>query len=114
VGLLRAPLRWRSWRKVMPLYDGRECPDCGAACIGRQGRQLHRDWHIRRTQWDTQVIDALAEVARRGGLRVGFEAIGEAPEGRYDPEDDDDDEDTFQYVARQEKRLRLPAGSRLP
>ena len=101
--------RWQRWRVALPLYDGRACPDCGAVCVGRGDRQVHRDWHIQRTQHDTAISDAIAVVATRLGLTVGYEHLGELPEGRYDPEEDDDDdedEDTYQYVERQEKRLR--------
>jgi hypothetical protein len=85
--------RWLPWETVDPLRDGRRCPDCGSTVHGRGARKDHRDWHIARTEWDTKITQVIARLARHGGLTVAFEEGEDAPEGRYDPEEDDEDED---------------------
>lgn len=76
--------RWQQWKTVMPLYDGRECPDCGAVCIGKGARRTHREWHIDRTEFDSRAVDALRRLIREAGLNPVESAElsrGELPEG---------------------------------
>jgi hypothetical protein len=96
---------FRGWRKVLPLYDGRECPDCGAVTIGREGRELHRAYHARLGHWQDVTVDVLRALADRAGVKYVEDDAPERPgDGEYsrvsmrendnydDEEDDDDDE----------------------
>jgi len=33
------------WVLVIPIYDGRECPECRALVCGRKPQQQHERWH---------------------------------------------------------------------
>ncbi len=86
VSLIRVP-RWGQWKLVLSLYDGRECPDCGSVCIGKKARQVHRQWHIDRTDFDSRAVDAL----RRLVVEAGLNPVDLAePEGRYEADDLDE------------------------
>jgi hypothetical protein len=101
VGLLVPGRRvYRGWRKVLPLYDGRECPDCGAVILGRQGRRLHREWHMAERAWKEWAEVTIMQVARKAGLRVEEPAGGEASDeyqlisvGDLELDDDEEDDD---------------------
>jgi len=60
-------LRFNRWPVVLPLHDGRACPDCGAVVIGRGPRIAHRNWHVQRTEFDTQLFEAVRVMAEYGG-----------------------------------------------
>ena len=68
--LVPARRAYRGWRKVLPLYDGRECPDCGAVIIGREGRELHRSYHLWLANWQDTTTAALRTISRHVGLAV--------------------------------------------
>jgi len=89
-----APVRrWRDWAVVLPLYDGRQCPDCAAVTIGKDARRQHRDWHAARTEYDSQLSDAIASIARRAGIKVAFTDPADAPDGLWSDNEDDEDDD---------------------
>ena len=98
-----APTRrvYHRWRPVLPLYDGRECPDCGAVVCGREARRRHREDHMAREAWEGWVTDTLMQLAAWTGHPVteaeGKDAPGDGDGyGRVDlavPDDDDDDEE---------------------
>jgi hypothetical protein len=100
---LLAPARriYHGWRKVLPLYDGRECPDCGAVVLGREGRRLHREYHMAERAWQEWATDSLMQLAVHLGMAVEEPAELAAGDGYgrvdlaaaelgYDEEDDDD------------------------
>jgi hypothetical protein len=88
------------WVVVDPLRDARECPDCLAAVYGRQSRDLHRQMHVERDEFDRQVLDALRRLAAEAGLTVGELPAAEDVDARltrkarlvagYEGEEDDD------------------------
>lgn len=71
------------WKQVIPVYDGRECPDCGAVCLGPKMQSRHERWHVDQLHWQERLIKSLAGVFRKAGLGVVFERAG----------NDDDDEE---------------------
>lgn len=80
--------RHRPWKLTMPVYDGRECPDCGACVLGSRARKHHQAWHNQRTDYDSQILAAVKQLARRAGLNVVEAAHEDAPDGLYDDYDD--------------------------
>jgi hypothetical protein len=89
---------YHRWRSVLPLYDGRECPDCGVPVLGREARRVHRELHMAQQAWQEWVGDTLMQLARWTGHPVIEPARGEAGDeyGRVDlaaVELDDDEED---------------------
>jgi hypothetical protein len=106
---LFAPVqRWKDWKTVLPLYDGRQCPDCAAVTIGKDARQQHRAWHVARTEYDSNLSQAVAVIARHAGLKVGFADPENAPDGHWDDDDNDDEreEDLEEYAERMDSKLR--------
>jgi hypothetical protein len=100
---LLAPARrvYHGWKKVLPLYDGRECPDCGAVVLGREARRLHREYHMAEREWQESIEGLVRQIARYAGMTVVEHDGGEAGDGygrvdvaaaelEYDEEDDDD------------------------
>ena len=85
-GMLRGNKWRREWRIVMPLYDGRECPECGACCIGRESQRTHWDWHNEQREWQGTANQNFELLARKSGLPFGFED--------QNHEDNDSDNDT--------------------
>jgi hypothetical protein len=81
--------RWRDWYLSIPVYDGRNCPECGALCIGRGPRKDHQQWHMQRTQFDSLTRDALHRLVRAVGLNPVELDPDDAPDGLYDNEDVD-------------------------
>jgi hypothetical protein len=105
MGLL-APKRriYHRWRTVLPLYDGKECPDCGVPVLGREARRIHREEHMRRQEWEQWVENTVRQIATFAGMtvleaeekRAGGDEYGRvdlAGELPGDDEEDDDDED---------------------
>jgi hypothetical protein len=95
VGFVRSFVRldrWREWPLVVPIYDGRQCPECGALCVGVRARKVHQGWHTKRTEWDSALREAVRKLVVRAGLNVVELANGAAPDGIYDEDDDDYDE----------------------
>jgi hypothetical protein len=100
---LLAPARrvYHGWKKVLPLYDGRECPDCGAVVLGREARRVHREHHMAHRAWEEWVTDTLMQLAVHAGLAVEEPTGGEAGDdyGRVDvaaaelADDEEDDDD---------------------
>jgi hypothetical protein len=88
---------YHRWRPVLPLYDGRECPDCGAPICGREARRLHREDHMARHAWEEWVTDTLMQLAKWTGHPVvepedkGAPGEGEGY-GRVDLKVSDDDD----------------------
>lgn len=74
--LFQAVRRAKRWPVVIPIYDGRRCLDCGSLVIGDKGQELHRAWHEATLNWQEQVNEALAQIARAAGL-----AAAQSPEG---------------------------------
>ncbi len=79
----RGPKWWGRWPLVLPGYDGRMCPECGNTIVGKTGRDIHRAWHMARTEYETEVRAVLASIAESDGLRVK-DALPEPPDGVYD------------------------------
>lgn len=102
---LLAPKRrvYHRWRPVLPLYDGRECPDCGAVVCGREARRLHREWHMGREAWEEWATATIQQVAVFAGMQVEKRAGGEAGDGygRVNLRE----EDTYEYADRMAGRL---------
>lgn len=105
MGLLTPTRRvYHRWRNVLPLYDGRECPDCAAVVCGREARRVHREWHMAAEQWQEWAQSTLLQVARYAGMTVPELAPqGQGDDGgrvdlraeqasAYDEEDEEDDE----------------------
>ena len=102
MGLLTPTRRvYHRWRPVLPLYDGRECPDCGAVVCGRESRRSHREWHMAAEAHREWVQSTLLQVARYAGMTVpelardvqgdGYERVDLAAELAGDDEEDDDE-----------------------
>jgi hypothetical protein len=96
---LLAPQRrvYHRWRMILPIYDGRECPTCGALICNREGRRLHREWHMRREAWEEWVVSTIIQIAEFAGMEVE-ESTGGEEHGRVDlaaelPGDDEEDDD---------------------
>jgi hypothetical protein len=45
MSFVRVFTRTPKWRVVIPVSDGRECPDCYAIVRGRDGQAGHEQWH---------------------------------------------------------------------
>lgn len=41
----RVRFRRGDWDIKLPLYDGRECPECRAVVCGPRARKAHEAWH---------------------------------------------------------------------
>lgn len=80
--------RWGDWKTVLPLYDGRECPDCRAVVVGRDARRDHKTWHLERTEFDSRVLVALRKLVVAAGLNLVELDQDELPEGRYSYNDE--------------------------
>jgi hypothetical protein len=78
--------RWREWYLSIPVYDGRNCPECGALCVGKGPRKDHQAWHTARTEFDSQLLDAVRVYADELGLNVVEPRSDEAPDGLYEDE----------------------------
>lgn len=101
MGLLTPTRRvYHRWKSVLPLYDGRQCPDCGAVVCGREARREHRELHMRTEQWQEWVADTFMRIAKHVGIptiepAVKDQAAGvthvdlRAPDYGDDEEDDD-------------------------
>lgn len=77
MGLLRRSEVHHRWRMVLPLYDGRECPDCGVPVLGREARRRHREEHARRREWEEWAQATIVQVARYAGMQVEQAAAGQ-------------------------------------
>lgn len=75
--LFQAVRRAKRWPVVLPLYDGRRCPDCGALALGDKGQELHRAHHEAQREWQEQVIEAIRATAAGAGLSVREATGGE-------------------------------------
>ena len=92
MGFVRALIRadrWRDWYLSIPVYDGRNCPECGSLCVGSGPRKDHQRWHTLRTEFDSQLLEAVRQIADRLGLNVVEPRSDEAPDGLYEDEDVD-------------------------
>lgn len=77
--------RWIGrWPVLLPLYDGRECPRCGAVVIGRQGKHLHQAEHRRTDNWEEHVLEAIRILCAHVGVRFELD-IPETPAAAGDP-----------------------------
>lgn len=102
------------WRQVLSLYDGRECPECAAVCIGPAARIAHRRYHEEQRDWQRRMVDAVRTLALKAGLTVAEEEMPDADlvtmgviADRYDPEDDEDedDEETDERLTRKARKV---------
>ena len=102
MGLLTPARRvYHRWRNVLPLYDGRSCPDCGAVVCGREDRRVHREWHMQERAWQEWAENVVRQVAVFAGMTVQEHDVGEVAGDGYgrvdlaaeldDDEEDDDD-----------------------
>jgi hypothetical protein len=83
--------RWLDWKVVMPVYDGRQCPECAAAVVGRKGQKAHQEWHTRRTEFDSTLLAAVRKMALKMGLNPVEMRPGDTPDGLYDVDEDQDE-----------------------
>lgn len=83
------PARWLDWHLSIPIYDGRDCPECGALIIGPKRRKAHQEWHTARTEWDSHIREAIRRLASELGLNVREPRREDAPDGIYDEDQDD-------------------------
>jgi hypothetical protein len=74
--LFQAVRRAKRWPVVIPIYDGRRCPDCGALVLGDKGQDLHRAHHEAQLHWQEAITEALRQTATGAGLSVGEDAGG--------------------------------------
>ncbi len=57
---------------MLPLYDGRACPECAAVVIGGAAAVIaHRDWHEGWKETQDTTVEALRQIAGKAGLTVG-------------------------------------------
>jgi len=89
--LFQAVRRAKRWPVVIPIYDGRRCPDCGSLVIADKGQELHRAWHEATLNWQEQVNDALAQIAAAAGLNAAqspdggeISGLDQLPDEQYD------------------------------
>lgn len=81
---------WRArWPMVLPLYNIRECPQCGALCMGDKAVYRHRTDHFASDkdarelyEWQMQITESLRAICDK--LGIGY-AIAE----RNDDDNDD-------------------------
>ena len=72
MGLFHAARRVSRWPVVLPLYDGRACPECAAVVIGGAAAVIaHRDWHEGWRQTQDETVEAMRQVAIHAGMSVG-------------------------------------------
>lgn len=88
------------WPIVLPLYDGRQCPECSAVVFGWQAQQTHKTYHKRFAALD-KAVRQLIEAVRVLATDAGF-AIREAP-----VEDGGEDDDEGLDV---DERLQVKVG----
>jgi hypothetical protein len=74
--LFQSVRRAKRWPIVIPIYDGRRCPDCGGTVLADKAQELHRAWHEAQREWQEGVIEAIRSTAAGAGL-----SVGEAPSG---------------------------------
>lgn len=74
---------------VLPLYDVRECPQCGAMCMGEKAVYRHRTDHFERDkadkelyEWQMDITETIRAVCDKMGISY---AIAE----RDDSDNDD-------------------------
>lgn len=85
------------WRTVLPLQDGRECPECLSVVVGGTARIHHRDYHTQQREWQEQMVKAMEDIARKAGLttarqvpRPGLVTMNVHPDLPDDQEDDEE------------------------
>ena len=81
--------RWLDWHLSIPIYDGRDCPECGALIIGPKRRKAHQEWHMKRTEFDTATVAGLRKLTLKAGLNPVELDPRDAPDGIYDEDQDD-------------------------
>jgi hypothetical protein len=94
MGLFQTVRRIKRWPVVIPIYDGRRCPDCSALVSGDIGQETHRAWHEAHLGWQEGVWENTQRLAAKLGMAVsGVESDGEI--GGLDRLDDDELEQTL-------------------
>jgi hypothetical protein len=92
-GMLRGS-KWRKrWSIAIPLYDVRECPECGALVKGNDGQHRHWIYHNGQREWRAIVNDNFQVMA--DALEIETQS-----ENQTDMESDDkeDEKETTGYV----------------
>lgn len=96
----QAVRHYPKWRTVLPLQDGRECPECFAVVIGGNARIAHRNWHEEQRNWQYSMVDSAREIATKAGLSTAeqrmeapaLRTMNTHPDTDYDPEEDENDD----------------------
>ena len=83
----------RRWPVVLPIYDGRQCPECHVPIIGHKARTKHTRMHEAKGEWDEYVHTVLAKLCEVAGMRMMepeevSNARREINEGDYESEDE--------------------------
>lgn len=89
--------RGARWRTVIPIYDARECPQCGALVSGAKSRIKHRNDHEILRTWQHDLLNSLEIIAENAGLTTERREMQPADShdnlrgDAYNDQDDDDD-----------------------
>lgn len=92
------------WPIVLPLYDGRRCPDCAAVVLGWQSQQQHKQ---REAQFDAldqavrQLVEAVRVLADQAGLAVRMAPVEAGGE---------DDDEGLEVDERLTRKARIVIG----
>lgn len=97
--IFQAVRRYKKWPIRVPLWDARECPDCGALTIGDNGQDEHRAYHEAIVEWQDWAEEVIKQAAAGAGL-TPWEPTGDA--GEYHALDLNPDE------LHDAKRRRIP------
>lgn len=74
--LFQSVRRAKRWPVVIPIYDGRRCPDCGALVLADKGQELHRAWHEAQLGWQDGIVEAMHQLVTAAGLTAVERPVG--------------------------------------
>ena len=83
----------KRWPVVLPIYDGRQCPECHVPVIGQRAKAKHQRMHDERGEWEEYLLATLHKLCEIAGIRVlSPEDMHERSinEGDYYAEDEDE------------------------